>query len=310
MHPFVIRPARPADWPAVAGWTFRHLREPFAGRRADRLVGLLADGEISPAGLLVAARAGAAAGAVVGAVVGAITVQYLTGGTAVVLLPGGETDEVRDALAAAAVGRFAAAGITQGQAFAEPAEEDRAAVLLRHGFRHTTAVVQLSLDLPAKPAGTLAPDVRFVPYSDVDPDLFADTLLATYRDSLDVPEANVSRPAAEIVAGYRGDRPDRPDPPDWWLTTDADGTPVGVLLLSAEGDGTELAYLGVVPEARGRGVGRALLTQAVRFAAAARSLSLGLTADERNIPALRLYESSGFRVLRRQLVYLWRAASC
>lgn len=293
--PLVVRDARPADWPAVAAWTFDHIREPFAGLRADRLVGLLVDGEIPSAGVLVATRSGTA--------VGGITVQYLAGGTAVVLLPGGETEAVRDALVAETVSRFAAAGLALGQAFVDPAEQSRAAVLLRHGFRFATAVVHLTLDAPAKALARPGPPVRFVHHADADPTAFADTLLATYRDSLDVPEANVGRTAGEIVAGYRGTQS---TPPNWWLATDPDGAPVGVLLLSDAMSGTtELAYLGVVPEARGRGVGGALLRLAIALATVA-GYPITLTCDERNVPALRLYESAGFRANQRQLVYLWR----
>lgn len=291
--PPVIREARPTDWPAVAAWTFAHVREPFAGLRAARLVRLIVDGELSPAGLLVAVRGDTA--------VGGIAVQYLPGGTAVVMPPGGESEAVRAALVAAAVARLPAAGMTQGQAFVDPGDEGRAAVLSAHGFGRLTAVVQMELPLPARLS---APPVRLAPYSAADPARFADVLLATYRDSLDVPEANVGRPAADILAGYRGGRA---DPPDWWLA-EVDGRPAGVLLLSAEGPGeTELAYLGVVPEARGRSVGRALLAHAVGRAAEAGHRAVALTCDERNAPALRLYDRAGFRRRQRQVAYLWRA---
>jgi GNAT superfamily N-acetyltransferase len=46
------------------------------------------------------------------------------------------------------------------------------------------------------------------------------------------------------------------------------------------------------PRARGTGLGRALLTAAV---AAAADRHLTVATDARNVPALRLYESLGFR---------------
>jgi len=295
--PLRIAVARPADWPAVARWTVAHVREPFAGLRADRLVNLLVDGEIPPQGVLVATRGGIA--------VGGIAVQYLPGGTAVVLLPGGESEAVRDALVAAAVARFPAAGVAAAQVFIDPDEIDRAAVLTRHGFRAVTTVTHLSLDAPAAPPARPAPDVRLVPYADADPATFADTLLATYGESLDVPEANAGRSAAAVVAGYRFGQP---DPPDWWLATDPAGRPLGVILLSVDvSSATEVTYLGVVPGARRAGVGGTLLRAAIGRGASARG-SPTLSVDERNGPALRLYSRHGFRTRQRQHVFLWSGA--
>ena len=295
--PLRIAVARPADWPAVARWTFAHIRRPVAGRRADRLVNLLVDREIPPQGVLVATRDGTAAGG--------LAVQYLPGGTAVVLLPGGESEAVRDALAAAAVAGFPAAGVAVAQAFVDPDERDRAAVLTRHGFRAVTAVAHLSLDAPAAPPARPVPAVRLVPYADADAATFADTLLATFGESLDVPEANAGRSAAEVVAGYRFGQP---DPPDWWLATDPAGRPLGVILLSVDGAAaTEVTYLGVVPGARGAGVGGSLLRAAIGRGASARG-SPTLSVDERNGPALRLYSRHGFRTRQRQHVFLWSEA--
>jgi mycothiol synthase len=299
--PLRISVARPADWPAVARWTFAHTREPFAGLRADRLVALLVDGEITPGGVLVATRHENA--------VGGMVVQHLPGGTAVVLLPGGETESVRDALVAATVDRFPAAGIAVAQAFVDPGEDDRAAVLTRHRFRAVTTVISMSLDPAAAPLGPPAqadPSVRLLPYAEVGRATFADTLLATYRDSLDVPEANAGRTADEVLAGYLVGQP---DPPDWWLAAGPTGDPLGVVLLSAaDGEAVDVTYLGVVPAARQRGIGRRLLRSGIDFSASA-GRPLNLSVDERNRPARRLYEMHGFQSLRWQRVFLWNAES-
>lgn len=291
--PLRIAVARPADWPAVARWTFRR----SAAVRADRLVGLLASGEVDTGGVLVATRDGRP--------VGGLATQLLPGGTAVLLLPGGEAEEVRDALVAAAVAGFPRDGVAVAQAFIDPDELPRAAVLTRHGFRRVTTVSQMSLDpvaVPLLPAA--APPVHLVPYAVADAATFATTLLATYEDSLDVPEANVGRSAAEIVAGYRHGQP---DPPEWWLAHDASGTPVGVLMLAATGTAvTDVSYLGVVPTARRRGIGRALLAFATEHALSARH-SLELSVDDRNRPALQLYAAHGFRIRTSQHVFLWTA---
>jgi len=78
---------------------------------------------------------------------------------------------------------------------------------------------------------------------------------------------------------------------------------VGVVLVSeVEGRG-DLVYLGVVPEARGRGVGRALLGQAIRDTARMGLVALAVAVDTQNGPAWRLYAGAGFKEVRRRLVF-------
>jgi ribosomal protein S18 acetylase RimI-like enzyme len=67
----------------------------------------------------------------------------------------------------------------------------------------------------------------------------------------------------------------------------------------------ELAYLGLVPAARGRGLGRPLVRFALGRAEAAAAEWVTLSADVRNDPALKLYRAHGFREYDRQHVYLW-----
>jgi ribosomal protein S18 acetylase RimI-like enzyme len=140
-------------------------------------------------------------------------------------------------------------------------------------------------------------------FADCDPIVFRDTLLATYEGTLDCPELNGLRTPDEVMAGYLADTT---DPRRWWLALDADGASVGVLLL-ADGAGPEswdVAYVGVVPGARGRGVGRALVLHAVAEAKAANRRKLGLAVDARNAPAIRLYTALGFKPCGCREVFL------
>jgi ribosomal protein S18 acetylase RimI-like enzyme len=58
--------------------------------------------------------------------------------------------------------------------------------------------------------------------------------------------------------------------------------------------------LGVVPEARGHGIGGALLAAAVAAAREEGYPALGLSVSERNAGARRLYARAGFSVVRRE----------
>lgn len=87
-----------------------------------------------------------------------------------------------------------------------------------------------------------------------------------------------------------------------------DGRLLGYLAASIQVDPREgmVEYLGVAEEARGLGVGRALLRRALRWAFDERDLpQVALTVREANAQARTLYETEGFR-LERTGVHLRR----
>jgi ribosomal protein S18 acetylase RimI-like enzyme len=84
------------------------------------------------------------------------------------------------------------------------------------------------------------------------------------------------------------------------------GRPAGFLLLGTrrteEGDPAAYVYdIGVVPEERGQGRGRALLLHAERLALADGHRRIALRVFTGNTPALRLYASLGYRVTATEL---------
>jgi len=82
--------------------------------------------------------------------------------------------------------------------------------------------------------------------------------------------------------------------PGVWLTlARTDDALVGFALTRAVADDAELLLIAVVPQARGRGVGRALLQRTIRDAAARGAVRLCLEMRAGN-DATRLYTSEGF----------------
>ena len=86
----------------------------------------------------------------------------------------------------------------------------------------------------------------------------------------------------------------------------ADGRPVGVLMLmrSPETLDWEISYVGVVPEARRRGIGRELVLKALSEARTAGAPYLTLSVDARNHRARELYRVLGFEAYDRREVFL------
>jgi len=91
--------------------------------------------------------------------------------------------------------------------------------------------------------------------------------------------------------------------PSAWHLAIADRNPVGIVLVNSLGGRGELVYLGVAPEARGKGLGRTLLARAIADTARMGLPVLGLAVDVENEPAMRLYAGAGFKEIRRRMTW-------
>lgn len=118
-------------------------------------------------------------------------------------------------------------------------------------------------------------------------------LEASYRDTRDCPGLAGMRRTADVLDGHfgLGARPRH-----WFIARGAGGAR-GVCLVngSADSQAAELVYLGLSPEARGKGVAQALLAKALHACSCARVGVVSLAVDSLNEPAKRLYLAHGFR---------------
>lgn len=83
-------------------------------------------------------------------------------------------------------------------------------------------------------------------------------------------------------------------------------SPVGFALARVAADEAELLSLGVVPSARRRGIGQALLDDVIRTAVSRQAASLFLEVAETNEAARRLYAENGFSAVGRRPDYYQR----
>jgi ribosomal protein S18 acetylase RimI-like enzyme len=196
-------------------------------------------------------------------------------------------------------------GAKLAQTLLLPEEAQVAVPLERNGFRHVTGLLYMRhlLGLQADEARADDLPLTYRTYTEPDCAAFRDALMRSYEGTLDCPELNGIRDVEEIIAGHKVQG--AYDPQRWWLAL-LDGLPAGVLLLTQLPDlGVwDVGYLGVVPEARGKGVGRALTLRAIHAARAAGAAELTLAVDVRNLPACNLYTRQGFETFDRREVYL------
>jgi ribosomal protein S18 acetylase RimI-like enzyme len=211
---------------------------------------------------------------------------------------------VEDALVQYAVGWLRKRGAKLAQTILAAHESEAGIPLRRNGFDGVTQLTYLRHDLkPLPPLPLSRLRLRFCNYQHADTLQFHDTLLGTYEESLDCPEVNGVRTIEEIIAGHKAQG--RHDPSQWYLALE--GTrPLGVVLTAHFPDlhAWDVSYVGVVRNARRRGVGRALMYKALDEARAAHALQLTLTVDRRNSPACQLYRALGFHQYDQRDVYL------
>lgn len=82
-----------------------------------------------------------------------------------------------------------------------------------------------------------------------------------------------------------------------------DGNAVGIALIARRGWSSRLAAMAIVPEARGKGVGRWFLPQLLAESRARGERRMVLEVIEQNMAGVRLYQSGGFQIQRRLVGY-------
>ncbi|MCA9254803.1 MAG: GNAT family N-acetyltransferase [Phycisphaerales bacterium] len=151
------------------------------------------------------------------------------------------------------------------------------------------------------PAGLDAPN--WIHYSPEHHAIFEDLIGGTYIDSLDCPGLAALRKVKDVVEGHKG--AGRFDPKKWFLLRNND-TPVACILFgeSPLRPSAELVYMGVHPAYRRRGVGGRVLAFGLESMRQFGIRTITLAVDARNLPALKTYESAGFRRthIRRAMV--------
>lgn len=107
--------------------------------------------------------------------------------------------------------------------------------------------------------------------------------------------------AGENYPGWeKGEYPTRKDAEEGeaageLFVAEGGGKIVGTMMLREEQEQLTIYTFAVLPEYAGHGVGKALLEYAAEYAAAMGKKALRLDVHDINMPAIRLYESCGFR---------------
>jgi ribosomal protein S18 acetylase RimI-like enzyme len=193
------------------------------------------------------------------------------------------------------------------QSLLEPIESDAAAAALTAaGFRREAELLYLVSMVGYVEMPDADRELQFHPVSSAHDESLEAVIVRTYVDSRDFPSLNGRREIAEVISGYAATGV---FDPARWLIVHFRGKVAGVLLLTdhPDQDQWELLYMGLVPEARGQGLGIKIVGHAMRETCFANRDRLVLAVDAENEPAKAMYDACGFLVWDRRFVFLrWK----
>ncbi len=226
----------------------------------------------------------------------ATLVEVLPGKTAIISLPrvsGRQSAEAIRGLLAQVVARLPGQNVRLAQVFLPIEDSGEEELLVDGGFHRAANLLYLLSPCGKFPVVMPEEDCEFLPYSaSLQARLFR-IVEHTYAGSFDCPSIDRVRSVEDVMDGYRAAGV---FDPARWLIVRRDGSDVGCLLLAddAASNQWELTYMGVIPAARGQGIGRAIVRHAQCLAARAGRQRLVLAVDANNEPAIAIYAAANF----------------
>jgi len=229
-------------------------------------------------------------------VCGVVWGQQLGGGAAMLWPPRQTTaarPETADQLVDRAVDWLRQVDVQVVQSLLPADAETDATLLQQHGFTLLPNLAYLASDAVSFPKCEPESALSFVPVAASDELRLADLVAQTYRDTLDFPELNGLRSAAEVLEEYRS--APQYDPALWFLVRHG-SQEIGCLLLNDHADlnQLELVYVGLIPAARGKQWGQAMVRQAQWQATLRERKQILVAVSAANRPAIDMYGSTGF----------------
>jgi ribosomal protein S18 acetylase RimI-like enzyme len=157
------------------------------------------------------------------------------------------------------------------------------------GGRYDSAEYRMELDTESVPAALQPESAHLKEIGEEDVDLFATTLARAFDDPLDQVREwtteQLGHPNVRLFVAFLGERP------------------VGTLRIIVIGFHAYITAVGVLAEARRRGIGRWIVQSAIHELLQEGFEKIRIEVDVTNEAALRLYRQCGFRETRKYLFF-------
>jgi ribosomal protein S18 acetylase RimI-like enzyme len=190
------------------------------------------------------------------------------------------------------------------QALVDVAEDLQLAAIKNAAFEELAILAYMQRSIsPQMPAPKENGRITLQPWREDLRPRFLEALEASYQQTLDCPALHGIRKTTDVLEGHMATGEFEADL--WTLATEGDRV-AGVMLLNpvpAQGC-VELVYLGLAPAYRKRGLATQLMQRGLWQCAQRGHRTLTLAVDERNTPAVRLYESFDFHCSMRKIALM------
>jgi GNAT superfamily N-acetyltransferase len=194
-------------------------------------------------------------------------------------------------------------GLSMVQSLLPPEAQPDKNVLERAGFMRLAQLTYMNWDLSRFEPSAPPTELEMIEVPRCGEAMLAEVIKASYRQSMDCPALEGVRQIADVIAGHKASGVYRPE--SWWIAMWS-GAPGGCLLLNDNpiSGAADVIYLGVAPEFRGRGLGRAMLQHAARDIRRRGYGNMTLAVDAANRYAVAIYQAAGFKPLFSRDAYV------
>jgi len=196
-----------------------------------------------------------------------------------------------------------ARGLSMVQELTAPPPNNEIAVLTAAGFELLADLIYMRLDLRTAQAPQAAAGVSRLHWGQYGDKELGEVIWRSYSESKDCPRLYGVRRMEDIIAGHQASGVFCPGQ---WHLYYVDGAAAGCMLVNDAASGSteaEVAYLGVAPPFRGRGLARLMLRNAAADLSDRGLTRLSLAVDAGNDFARHVYDSEGFRATHRRIAY-------
>ncbi len=184
----------------------------------------------------------------------------------------------------------------------KPAPSKQVQAILSSGFKDLAELQYMELNIsPLIPTNVTQHEVEFQTMESFDDHALGYVLEQTYIDSLDCPNLHGIRQVQDVIEGHRGSDPCRPE---LWFIGMIDDEPSCVLLLNQKDDAVELAYVGVVPSHRNRGIADCCMSKSIELAQHHDFKRITLVVDDANSSAMNLYTKWDFHPTQSRRAFM------